>query len=125
MLSGEYTSASITLTEGINSGQPLKHGMIKIIPSTNDLIRAVQENNVVVVGRRTASGGHTVVITGVEYRPGGTYKTQANWFYYDHRVFLERVWFLDPATTIEIPRQMNGDDFLASVAFAFYIQKPR
>ncbi len=125
VLSGEYTSASITLTEGINSGQPLKHGMIKIIPSTNDLIRAVQENNVVVVGRRTASGGHTVVITGVEYRPGGTYKTQANWFYYDHRVFLERVWFLDPATTIEIPRQMNGDDFLASVAFAFYIQKPR
>lgn len=120
---GEYTGAAIELTERSADGK-IKNGKIKIVRSTWELILAIVNKNPVIVGRQVSEGGHTVVVTGVTYRPGGSYDAVADIHRMDHRAHLAKVSYLDPSLS-RAPDPMSGDDFLRDVVFAFYIERPK
>ncbi len=95
----------------------ISEGKIQLIKSVAELIFAMNDNYPVIAGFKQSQGGHAVVISKIEFRPGGRLNTK-NVYELDHRAYLNYVHFLDPTSGL---RKMAGDYFLENTAFMFYI----
>lgn len=102
-----------------SDGKLISEGKIKLIKSVAELILAINDNYPVIAGFKQSQGGHAVVISGIEFRPGGNLNAK-NIYELDHRAYLNYVYYLDP-TSGPKPIGMSGDYFLENAAFAFYI----
>lgn len=102
-----------------SDGKLISEGKIKLIKSVAELILAINDNYPVIAGFKQSQGGHAVVISGIEFRPGGNLNAN-NIYELDSRAYLNYVYFLDPTSGPE-PIGMSGDYFLENTAFAFYI----
>lgn len=98
-------------------GRLVSKGKIKIIKSIAELILAIDANYPVIAGLKQSQGGHTVVVSKIEFRPGGNLNAD-NVYELDHRAYLNYVYYLDPASGI---RKKSGDYFLENTAFMIYI----
>ncbi|SNX61243.1 hypothetical protein SAMN06296273_2694 [Nitrosomonas ureae] len=102
-----------------SDGKLISEGKIKLIKSVAELILAINDNYPVIAGFKQSQGGHAVVISAIEFRPGGNLNAN-NVYELDNRAYLNYVYFLDPTSGPE-PIGMSGDYFLENTAFAFYI----
>lgn len=102
-----------------SDGKLISEGKIKLIKSVAELILAINDNYPVIAGFKQSQGGHAVVISGIEFRPGGNLNVN-NVYELDSRAYLNYVYFLDPTSGPE-PIGISGDYFLENTAFAFYI----
>ena len=100
-------------------GKLISKGKIKLIKSVSELILAMKHKYPVVAGFNQATGGHTVVISRIHFRPGGRLGLD-NIYYLDGRSYLAYVYFLDPLYGPEAIG-MSGPEFLDDAAFMFYI----
>lgn len=122
---GQYEEADFP-TEAIewettrkSDGRKISEGKIKLIKSVAELMLAINDNYPVIAGFKQSQGGHAVVISGIEFRPGGTLGAD-NVYRVDHRAYLNYVYYLDPTSGPE-PIGMSGDYFLENTVFMFYI----
>lgn len=122
----QYEEANLPTEEIIwktnsKDGRLISEGKIKLIKNIAELILVIDSNYPVITGFKQSQGGHTVVISEIEFRPGGVLDTN-NTYKLDNfnSAYLNYVYFLDPTVGPE-PIGMSGDYFLENAVFMFYI----